>query len=231
METVTDFVGRTGRPLLPYLEGCYPWAYAHHYLRLERESLPSPLQAPDECFLMEDTVHLVRLWCGMTGESIDDAVRTLADAYLRRWGIAQPAAVPHVDVEPTPARMSVRRVRRSARRAPVRRTRTDDGRSADSDRADLAGPDMANDPELVAPAVGRASVALVDVAQPGPATAIGRAEQASRARTEDRQRPTVTRADLLDEARQLGIAGRWSMSKTQLLETIAARKEHANAAI
>ena len=95
METIDDFVRRTSRPLIPYLEGSYPWAYAHHYLRMERESLPLQVRFGEEPMSLNEAVQVVGWWCGMTGEDIDDAVRVLADAYLQRWGIQRAiAAVP-----------------------------------------------------------------------------------------------------------------------------------------
>ena len=62
-------------------------AYAHHYLRLERDSIPAGLGQVDDALTLDDAMHLVQLWCGMTGERIDYAVHRLAGAYLRRWGI------------------------------------------------------------------------------------------------------------------------------------------------
>jgi hypothetical protein len=120
VETIDEFVRRTSRPLIPYLEGSYPWAYAHHYLRMERESLPAPVRFGEEPMSMADAVRVVGWWCGMTGEDIDGAVRALADAYLHRWGIqravapvpavgsvaaiaAVPAGVPTPAVAPVPA--------------------------------------------------------------------------------------------------------------------------------
>lgn len=105
METIDDFVRRTSRPLIPYLEGSYPWAYAHHYLRMEREALPAPVRFGEEPMSLNEAVQVVGWWCGMTGEDIDDAVRVLADAYLQRWGIQRaiapvPAPVPDEVVGP-----------------------------------------------------------------------------------------------------------------------------------
>src|SRR5262247_1466641 len=79
VETVDDFVGRTNRPLVPFLADCYPWTYAHHYLRLERESLPAPLQG-GEAMSQDDATDLVHRWCEQTGEDVDHAARALADA-------------------------------------------------------------------------------------------------------------------------------------------------------
>src|SRR5215510_2230975 len=78
--------------MIPYLEGSYPWAYAHHYLRMERESLPDPVRFGEEPMTLDEAAQVVGWWCGMTGEPIDDAVRVLADAYLRRWGIQRSVA-------------------------------------------------------------------------------------------------------------------------------------------
>jgi hypothetical protein len=105
VETIDDFVRRTSRPLIPYLEGSYPWAYAHHYLRMERESLPAPVRFGEEPISLDEVERVVGWWCGMTGEDIDDAVRVLADAYLQRWGI-QRAAVPVPTAAPQPVEES-----------------------------------------------------------------------------------------------------------------------------
>jgi hypothetical protein len=111
VETIDDFVRRTSRPMIPYLEGSYPWAYAHHYLRMERESLPAPVRFGEEPMTLDDAVQVVGWWCGMTGEDIDTAVRLLADAYLRRWGIqravtAVPTPVPEPGEDPGPPVMT-----------------------------------------------------------------------------------------------------------------------------
>src|SRR4029450_7055458 len=78
--------------MIPYLEGSYPWAYAHHYLRMERESLPAPVRFGEEPMSLDDAVRVVGWGCGITGEAIHPAAPALADAYLQRWGIQRAAA-------------------------------------------------------------------------------------------------------------------------------------------
>jgi hypothetical protein len=102
VETIQDFVDRTRGPLVPYVASWYPWVYAHHYLRTEMTTLPSGLKVGPRLSL-DEAVELVQVWCGLTGESIDASARSLADAYLQRWGvpddqIGRPA--PQVPVQP-----------------------------------------------------------------------------------------------------------------------------------
>ena len=112
METIGDFVSRTGGPVVPFVAAWYPWAYAHHYLRGEITQLPGELGTVGTSLSLEEARDLIELWCGHTGESIEDGARRLADAYLRRWGLhpsesptpnaAQEAGA--TQAEPTPAR-------------------------------------------------------------------------------------------------------------------------------
>lgn len=96
METIGDFVSRTGGPVVPFVASWYPWAYAHHYLRGEITQLPGELGTVSTSLSLADARELIELWCGHTGESIEDAARRLADAYLRRWGL-HPAEPPAPD--------------------------------------------------------------------------------------------------------------------------------------
>lgn len=43
METIGEFVRRTGGPVVPFVPDWYPWVYAHHYLRGEVGRLPGEL--------------------------------------------------------------------------------------------------------------------------------------------------------------------------------------------
>jgi hypothetical protein len=87
VETIQEFVDRTKGPLVPYVHSWYPWVYAHHYLRTEMPSLPSQLGKIDPRMTLDEAVELVQVWSGLTGESIEVSARTLADAYLQRWGV------------------------------------------------------------------------------------------------------------------------------------------------
>jgi hypothetical protein len=87
VESLEQFVSRTQGPLIPYVDSWYPWVYAHHYLRAEAEQLPAELGVPRSVRSLSAARELVHLWCALTGESIDQGARTLADAYLERWGI------------------------------------------------------------------------------------------------------------------------------------------------
>lgn len=88
METIREFVARTQGPLVPYVESWYPWVYAHHYLRTELIGLPPELGNRDDRLSLNEAAELVQVWCARTGESPDVSARLLADAYLRRWGVA-----------------------------------------------------------------------------------------------------------------------------------------------
>src|SRR5690348_16944951 len=96
VETIGDFVSRTGGPVVPFVAAWYPWAYAHHYLRGEIAQLPGELGTVGTSLSLEEARNLIELWCGHTGESIEDGARRLADAYLRRWGL-------HPSEPPTPS--------------------------------------------------------------------------------------------------------------------------------
>lgn len=87
METIQEFVDRTKGPLVPYVHSWYPWVYAHHYLRIEMPTLPSELGKIGPRMSLDEAVELVQVWSGLTGESIEVSARTLADAYLQRWGV------------------------------------------------------------------------------------------------------------------------------------------------
>jgi hypothetical protein len=111
VETIGDFVSRTGGPVVPFVEAWYPWAYAHHYLRGEITQLPGELGTVGTSLSLEEARDLIELWCGHTGESIEDGARRLADAYLRRWGLHPSEPTPNgtqgagaTQAEPTPAR-------------------------------------------------------------------------------------------------------------------------------
>jgi hypothetical protein len=134
VETVVEFVGRTQGPAVPFVPDWYPWVYAHHYLRLETAQLPAELSRGRTSLTATEAREVIQLWCALTGEGIEDAARVLADAYLRRWGLArsdgQPAAPAGTRAAGTRAagtRAAVagraRRVRQLRRRA-ARRTRT-----------------------------------------------------------------------------------------------------------
>jgi hypothetical protein len=90
METVADFVQRTDGPAMPFVPEWYPWIYAHHYLRLEAASLPAEFRRGATSISLGDARELIYLWCGLSGEGVQPAVRALADAYLRRWGMVRP---------------------------------------------------------------------------------------------------------------------------------------------
>jgi hypothetical protein len=92
MESVADFARRTEGPAVPYVPDWYPWVYAHHYLRLEAASLPAGLRRAATSLSLSDVRELIYLWCGLSGESVQPAVQSLADAYLRRWGIVRDTA-------------------------------------------------------------------------------------------------------------------------------------------
>jgi hypothetical protein len=110
METVADFVQRTEGPVVPYVPDWYPWVYAHHYLRLEVAHLPAEFRrvaAPSAgAISISEARELIYLWCGLSGEGIQPAVRMLADAYLRRWGIERgsPRERPVTPAPPVPGR-------------------------------------------------------------------------------------------------------------------------------
>jgi hypothetical protein len=87
VETIQDFVDRTKGPLVPYVDSWYPWVYAHHYLRTEMPALPPGLGVVGPRMSLDEAVELVQVWCGLTGESIEVSARTLAEAYLLRWGV------------------------------------------------------------------------------------------------------------------------------------------------
>lgn len=91
METVTQFVQRTQGPVVPFVPDWYPWVYAHHYLRLEARELPAGLGRDRTSLTTGEAIEVIQLWCALSGESIESAARELADAYLRRWGLADAA--------------------------------------------------------------------------------------------------------------------------------------------
>ena len=124
VETVVEFVRRTQGPAVPFVPDWYPWVYAHHYLRLETGQLPAELSRGRTSLTATEAREVIQLWCALTGEGIEDAARVLADAYLRRWGLARSDSHP---AAPAGTRVSVavrsRRVRQLRRRV-ARRTRT-----------------------------------------------------------------------------------------------------------
>ena len=135
METVTQFVQRTQGPAVPFVPDWYPWVYAHHYLRLEAGQLPPELGHGGTSLTAGEAREVIQLWCALSGEGIESAAQQLADAYLRRWGLARsdateavrvPGAPPAAPAIRTPRRVSARRrtgrIRRARRRA-VRRER------------------------------------------------------------------------------------------------------------
>jgi hypothetical protein len=124
VETVVEFVGRTQGPAVPFVPDWYPWVYAHHYLRLETAQLPADLSRGRTSLTATEAREVIQLWCALTGEGIEDAARVLADAYLRRWGLARSDGQPAAPAG-TPASVAgrARRVRQLRRRA-ARRTRT-----------------------------------------------------------------------------------------------------------
>lgn len=91
METVRQFVQRTQGPVVPFVPDWYPWVYAHHYLRLEAGELPAGLGRGRTSLTTGEAIEVIQLWCALSGESIESAARELADAYLRRWGLADAA--------------------------------------------------------------------------------------------------------------------------------------------
>ncbi len=124
-----EFVRRTQGPAVPFVPDWYPWVYAHHYLRLETGQLPAELGRGRTSLTATEAREVIQLWCALTGEGIEYAARVLADAYLRRWGLArsegQPAKSAGTPSGGTPASVAgrSRRVRQLRRRA-GRRTRT-----------------------------------------------------------------------------------------------------------
>lgn len=84
-----EFVRRTQGPAVPFVPDWYPWVYAHHYLRLETGQLPAELSQGRTSLTATEAREVIQLWCALTGEGIEDAARALADAYLRRWGLAR----------------------------------------------------------------------------------------------------------------------------------------------
>lgn len=98
METIADFVTRTGGPLVPFVPAWYPWAYAHHYLRGETTHLPGELGEVASSLSLAEARDLIEVWSGLTGEPVEDGARLLADAYLRRWGL-QPSALATPDAD------------------------------------------------------------------------------------------------------------------------------------
>jgi hypothetical protein len=149
VETVADFVGRTQGPAVPFVPDWYPWIYAHHYLRLEADELPSDLARGRTSLTETEARDTIQLWCALTGEGIEPAARALADAYLRRWGLAaaevsEPASgevATRVD-RPAPGRLGAgrsRRIRRTNRRITVRRGRPAPGVLVPSGRRASSG--------------------------------------------------------------------------------------------
>jgi hypothetical protein len=122
VETVVEFVRRTQGPAVPFVPDWYPWVYAHHYLRLETGELPMELSRARTSLTANEAREVIQLWCALTGEGIEDAARVLADAYLRRWGLAGSDGQPAVP-ETAPARVAgrtrqVRQLRRQVARQP-----------------------------------------------------------------------------------------------------------------
>jgi hypothetical protein len=87
VETIGDFVRRTGGPVVPFVAAWCPWAYAHHYLRGEVAQLPGELGTLTSSLSLSEARDLIEAWCGQTGERAEDGARRLADAYLLRWGL------------------------------------------------------------------------------------------------------------------------------------------------
>ena len=130
VETVVEFARRTQGPAVPFVPDWYPWVYAHHYLRLETGQLPAELSRGRTSLTATEAREVIQLWCALTGEGIEDAARALADAYLRRWGLArsdvhatQAAGAPAPDAARVPTAVRARRIRQLRRRA-TRRSRT-----------------------------------------------------------------------------------------------------------
>jgi hypothetical protein len=92
MEKIESFVARTRGPMIPFVAEWYPWAYAHHYLRIEMERVPMDLDRPARSLSLDNAMGLVHRWCAITGEEAEQAARRLADAYLERWGLQPPEA-------------------------------------------------------------------------------------------------------------------------------------------
>lgn len=90
MEKIESFVARTRGPMIPFVAEWYPWAYAHHYLRVEMERVPTELDRPARSLSLDNAMGLVHRWCAVTGEKAEEAARHLADAYLERWGLTPP---------------------------------------------------------------------------------------------------------------------------------------------
>jgi hypothetical protein len=90
MEKIESFVARTRGPMIPFVAEWYPWAYAHHYLRIEMERVPTELDRPARSLSLDSAMGLVHRWCAVTGEEAEEAARQLADAYLERWGVVPP---------------------------------------------------------------------------------------------------------------------------------------------
>ena len=124
VETVVEFVRRTQGPAVPFVPDWYPWVYAHHYLRLETGQLSAELSRGRTSLTATEAREVIQLWCALTGEGIEDAARVLADAYLRRWGLARSDDRTGAPAGPSaPAAGRSRRIRQLRRRA-VRRGRT-----------------------------------------------------------------------------------------------------------
>jgi hypothetical protein len=138
VETVTQFVQRTQGPAVPFVPDWYPWVYAHHYLRLEAGQLPSELGSGRTSLTAGEAREVIQLWCALSGEGIESAARQLADAYLRRWGLARsdateaarvpgappaPTAAPAAPATRTPATRTPRRVSARRRTGRIRRAR------------------------------------------------------------------------------------------------------------
>jgi len=104
METVAHFVSRTRGPAVPFVPGCYPWAYAHHYLRAELGDVPDELKPAGVSLSVAGAAELIERWCSVTGEGVEPAARLLADAYLERWGLRPPARAVTQAAEKPPGR-------------------------------------------------------------------------------------------------------------------------------
>lgn len=116
MESIGEFVRRTGGPVVPFVPDWYPWVYAHHYLRSEVGQLPGELVPVSPSLSLDEARHLIEVWSGLTGEHIEESARLLADEYLRRWGLRR--ADPQVgDVAATVAAGPAREPRRRAAKA------------------------------------------------------------------------------------------------------------------
>jgi hypothetical protein len=134
VETVAEFVRRTEGPAVPFVPDWYPWVYAHHYLRLEADELPLDLGRGRTSLTATEARDVIQLWCALTGEGIEEAACALADAYLRRWGLARSDGSP-VETGAGAGRTTAgrggagraRRLRRAHRRVTVRRGRPGSG--------------------------------------------------------------------------------------------------------